>query len=117
MFKPNPERTFSKKVTFNVPSDSGAFQQYTLKVTFKALPKDQLTRLQEEVGDEEAYMRVVTGVEGVGYDDDNALDAEKAKEAMAQETSFVYEAMLTYYDAMLGGNLKAKTSGKRRGIG
>ena len=117
MFTPNPDRTFTKKVTFNVPSESGAFQQFTLPVKFKALPKDQLRTLQEEADDETAFERVVIGVEDVGDADGNKLEPAAAKAAMAQEPSFVYEATLTYYDAMLGGNLKAKTSARRRGTG
>ena len=117
MFTPNPERSFTKKVTFNVPTDQGGFQQHTLAVEYRSLPKDQLAELQDQQDDDATYAQAVIGVEGVGDADGNAIKPKDAKAAMAQESSFVYEAVLTYYDAMLGGNLKGKTSKRRRAAG
>jgi hypothetical protein len=65
------------------------------------------------------YQEVVVGVEGVGdgSGSNEAVEPARGKELMAQEPSFIYEAMLTFYDAIMGGNFKTKTSKKRRGTG
>ncbi|MFW6339509.1 MAG: hypothetical protein ACOC0Q_01430 [Wenzhouxiangella sp.] len=117
MFKPNPKRTFQKAVSFNVPGESGAFQQVQLPVDFISIPRSELRTLQEEATDDEVYERVVAGVHEVGGENGQALSPPDGKNAMAEESAFVYQAMLTYYDVMLGGNLKGKTSRRRGATG
>lgn len=117
IFKPDTQMTFERKVTFNMPGQAGGFTQVSLPTTFRSVPKEELDELQQECHDSEAYARVVLGVKLVGDDQGNELPAEAGKTAMAQVSSFVYEAMLTYYDVMLGGNLKQKTSRRRRATG
>lgn len=117
MFKPNPKRTFQKQVSFNVPAESGAFQQVNLPVDFISIPRSELQQLQEEGDDTLAYERVVAGVHEVGGDDGQALPPAEAKKAMIEESAFVFQAVLTYYDMVLGGNLKGKPSRGRRATG
>lgn len=117
LFTPNPERTFTKKVTFKLPTESGNETVVTVPVTFKSLPKSELKQMQEDLDDDSVYEKVVTGVDGVGDGEGGKLDPAKAKVAMAEESSFVYEALVEYYNVMMGGNLKAKTSKKRRSTG
>lgn len=117
LFTPNPARTFTRKVTFKVPTESGADSQATLKTTFRSMPKDELTEMQRTFEDDYVYQNVVVGVEGVGDGSGGALEPAKATNVMAQESSFVYEAVVEYYNAMLGGNLKPKTSKGRRATG
>ena len=117
LFTPNAERTFSRKVTFKIPTDSGADTVATLKTRFRSKSQDELENLQEELTDSGMYNEVVVGVEGVGDGNGEELDHVKAKDVMAGEPSFVFEAMMEFYDAVKGGNFKAKTSKKRRGTG
>lgn len=115
MFQPNPDRTFKKRVTFNVPTENGTFTQVTLETEFKSLPRGELIAMQQDCNDDEAFDRVVVGVAGVGSEG-TELPPKEAKQAMAAENAFVYEALMTYYQAMQG-NSGPKTSRKRLGTG
>ena len=117
LFTPNPERTFMKKVVFKLPTESGVETTATLPVTYRSLPRSELRTMQEECTDEDMYDRVVVGVDGVGDGEGNKLPPAEAKKLMVEESAFVFEACMAYQDAMLGGNLKPKTSRRQRAAG
>ncbi len=117
LYTPNPTRTFVKKVTFKVPTETGAETVRSLPVTFQSMKKSDLRALQDEGDDDMVFEAAVIGVDGVGDGHGNKLDLKEGKKVMAQESAFVFEAVVEYQDAMLGGNLKPKTSRKRRGTG
>jgi len=126
MFTPNPDRTFQRKVTFQVPNERGTFDSATLRCDFRAMPADQVRKMREDAADEgerfedrDMLAHALVGVHGVGKPDGSGepLDPEDAVEPMLDEASFVYEASLEYYNAVLGGNLKPKTSGKQPATG
>ncbi|MFW6340648.1 MAG: hypothetical protein ACOC0Q_07250 [Wenzhouxiangella sp.] len=117
LFKIDTQMTFTRKVTFNVPGAEGGFTQHSLQTTFKHSPKDEVDEMQQELSDTEAYGRAVIGVKGVAGADGAELPPAEGAAAMANLSSFVFEAMYTYYDAVLGGNLKKKTSARRRSTG
>lgn len=117
MFKPNPKRTFQKPVSFKVPNASGTFQNVTVPVDFISIPRSELRTLQEEASDDEVYERVVEGVHEIGNDEGTARPPAEAKAVMAEESAFVYAAMMAYYDVMMGGNLNGKPSRRQRVTG
>jgi hypothetical protein len=116
LFKEDAEQTFTRKVTFNLPTDGG-FSQHSLQTTFRTFSKEEVDEMQMEMDDTEAYGKAVAGVKGVAGSDDTELPPDQGARRMAKFPSFVYEAMYAYYDAVLGGNLKKKTSRRRRGTG
>ena len=126
IFTPNPERTFMRKVTFRVPNARGSFDEATVRCDFKALPSEEVRQMRADAADagkrfedRDMLEQVLNGVHGVGKPDGSgdALDPPDAVGPMLEEPSFVYEAAIDYYDAVLGGNLKPKTSPRRRGTG
>lgn len=117
MFTPNPDRTFSKQVSFNVPTESGRFQSVSLKVDYKGIDREALRDLQENHDDDDVYDRCVTGVHGVGNEGGQELSPADGKQAMKAEPAFVFQALMTLYDSVLGGNLKGKSSRRQRATG
>jgi len=115
MFEIDKDRKFKKRVSFNHPTESGTDKQVTLEVEFKRLKRSELIAMQQDCEDSEAYERVVVGVHGVGSAGQELPPAE-AKEVMAEENAFVFQALMTYYTAMQG-NSGPKTSRKRLGTG
>jgi len=115
MFNIDEGRTFKKRVVFNHPTESGVDKQVTLETEFKSLQRSELIAMQQDCDDSEAYERVVTGVHGVVQGGDDMPPAE-AKTAMGEVNAFVFQALMTYYQAMQG-NSGPKTSRKRLGTG
>lgn len=124
VFTPNPDRTFVRNVTFRVPNQSAAFSEVKVRCTFKTLPGDEAQALRDratdagDLFDDKDMLRIVLkGIDNIGDGQGGVLDPADAVEPMLAEKSFVYEAAMEYYDAVIGGNLRPKTSKGRRGIG
>lgn len=122
VFVPVETRTFSKDVHFRIPTKSGDFRDVKLKCDFESRSRDEVEEMRERAeengdsfDDEDMLRLVLKGAHGVGNAKGELLDPpDGAEEMIKKEPSFRYEAAMTYYDAVLGGNLKAKTSNKRR---
>jgi len=114
-FKLDQQRTFRRKVTFNIPADTGGYQQFCVDVEYKSRSKSQLLDMQQQ-DDADALREVIAGITGV-ESADGALSPRDAIEPMLEVPAFVYEAAMTFYDAMSGGNLRRTTPGRRRATG
>jgi len=115
-FVPDPDREFSRNVQFKVPTAGGAFQQVTLKCDFKSMPKSQAQACAEDntFDDGQLLRLVLKRVHGVGDGNGDALDPADAVEPMLEESGFCLAAATEYYEGVLGGNFKSKTSARQR---